>query len=215
MVAGASTIDVAGRPSVGILVERPLLGDALAVLLSGRGYRATVIAAPTAHAPIEPPSMVMSDVLVVDDGGYAHLAGGGGIGTEWLARLVVLSANRADGHSDAPIHGRISVSIDNSAEDLYAAIEAALSESHVPPPRSSPWAAQPAGGSEQRQAKRLTSRQTDILQRVASGQPTSTIAAELNLSVRTVRTHIHNIFVQLGVHSRLQAAAYAARLDLV
>ncbi|GAB2747710.1 response regulator transcription factor [Amycolatopsis magusensis] len=55
----------------------------------------------------------------------------------------------------------------------------------------------------------LSLREHDVLRGIVDGKPGSQIARELFLSVNTVRTHTHNIFGKLQVHSRLEAAAVA------
>jgi two-component system, NarL family, nitrate/nitrite response regulator NarL len=45
--------------------------------------------------------------------------------------------------------------------------------------------------------------------------PTARIAEICNLSLNTVRTHVQNVLVKLGVHSKLEAAAIAVRHGLV
>ena len=60
----------------------------------------------------------------------------------------------------------------------------------------------------------LSPREFDILHRLASGESTADMAAGLGISEHTVRKHIQNLLAKLGVHSRLQAAAYAARMGL-
>jgi DNA-binding NarL/FixJ family response regulator len=45
---------------------------------------------------------------------------------------------------------------------------------------------------------------------VAGGANTRAVAAHLYVSPATVRNHVQNILVKLDVHSRLEAAAYAA-----
>jgi DNA-binding NarL/FixJ family response regulator len=55
----------------------------------------------------------------------------------------------------------------------------------------------------------LTPRQAEILRMLARGCSTDQIADDLHLSVETVRNHIRGIFRTLGVHSRLQAVAFA------
>lgn len=62
---------------------------------------------------------------------------------------------------------------------------------------------------------RLSRRELDILRRLTAGQSTGAIALELGISVPTVRKHTQNILAKLGVHSKLQAAAYAVRRGLV
>ena len=53
----------------------------------------------------------------------------------------------------------------------------------------------------------LTSREKEILQHLAQGYSNKEIAAKLELSVSTVRTHIEHIYEKLRVHCRTQAAA--------
>ncbi|HUR13673.1 MAG TPA: response regulator transcription factor [Mycobacteriales bacterium] len=58
---------------------------------------------------------------------------------------------------------------------------------------------------------RLTTREVEVLRLLAGGASTSAIARELLISTHTARTHVQNVLVKLGVHSRLEAAAYAVR----
>jgi len=44
---------------------------------------------------------------------------------------------------------------------------------------------------------------------VAAGADTKTIAERLHVSPATIRSHVQNVLGKLGVHSRLQAVAYA------
>lgn len=53
----------------------------------------------------------------------------------------------------------------------------------------------------------LTSRERDVLRRMAEGANNQRIAAELALSVNTVKRHGSRIFSKLGVRSRVRAAA--------
>lgn len=53
----------------------------------------------------------------------------------------------------------------------------------------------------------LTEREMDILSRVAKGNQNKIIASDLHLSENTVKIHIHNIIMKLGVHNRTEAAA--------
>jgi PAS domain S-box-containing protein len=57
----------------------------------------------------------------------------------------------------------------------------------------------------------LTRREFEILRLIASGANTRTIAERLQVSPTTVRNHAQNILRKLGLHSRLEAAAYVAR----
>jgi LuxR family transcriptional regulator, maltose regulon positive regulatory protein len=61
----------------------------------------------------------------------------------------------------------------------------------------------------------LSPRELEVLQLLCTGLSNQEIAAQLVLSVGTVKTHIHNIFGKLGVGNRPQAIAKAQRLRLV
>ena len=61
----------------------------------------------------------------------------------------------------------------------------------------------------------LTLREQEILVRMAQGKSNAVIAAELNISLMTVRTHSRNLLQKLGAHSRLEAVAFALRQGLI
>jgi two-component system nitrate/nitrite response regulator NarL len=58
--------------------------------------------------------------------------------------------------------------------------------------------------------RHLTERERDVLRLIVRGATTNVIADMLHISVSTTRTHVQNILVKLGVHSRLEAAALVA-----
>ena len=57
----------------------------------------------------------------------------------------------------------------------------------------------------------LSDREMEVLQEAARGLPNKDIARRLSLSVRTVHTHLGNIFSKLGVGSRTEAVLLALR----
>jgi DNA-binding NarL/FixJ family response regulator len=57
----------------------------------------------------------------------------------------------------------------------------------------------------------LTERETSILKMAAKGMSNSDIAQELHLSVRTIESHLGNIFNRLGVGSRTEAVIQAMK----
>ena len=76
---------------------------------------------------------------------------------------------------------------------------------------------QPAQGQHDaaRLATYLTARERQCLQLLVEGQDTAAIASSLGVSGATVRTHVQALMTKLGVHSRLEAAAFAVQHGLV
>ena len=61
----------------------------------------------------------------------------------------------------------------------------------------------------------LSEREREILDLLARGYSNRRIAEVCYLSLNTVRTHVQNVLVKLGVHSKLEAAALAVGQGLV
>jgi DNA-binding NarL/FixJ family response regulator len=57
----------------------------------------------------------------------------------------------------------------------------------------------------------LTERESEVLAEIARGRSNREIAAVLVVSEKTVKTHVSNILVKLGVQDRTQAALWAVR----
>lgn len=70
-------------------------------------------------------------------------------------------------------------------------------------------AARPAG------MPRLTTREREVLRRIADGQSTNQIAKDLAIASSTARTHTNNVLVKLGVRTRIQAVARASPSSLL
>jgi two-component system nitrate/nitrite response regulator NarL len=62
---------------------------------------------------------------------------------------------------------------------------------------------------------RLTRRELEVLALLVDGTSSREIARTLRVTPNTVRTHVQGILAKLQVHSRLEAAAFAVRHDLV
>jgi DNA-binding NarL/FixJ family response regulator len=61
----------------------------------------------------------------------------------------------------------------------------------------------------------LSGREREILGLLANGWSNRRIAEECFLSLNTVRTHVQNVLVKLGVHSKLEAVAFALEHQVV
>ncbi len=61
----------------------------------------------------------------------------------------------------------------------------------------------------------LTSRELEVLIQVTNGMANKEIATSLNISERTVKNHISNIFKKIEVSDRTQAAVFAIRNNII
>jgi two-component system NarL family response regulator len=64
-------------------------------------------------------------------------------------------------------------------------------------------------------ARRLTTREVEVLGMMAAGRTTPEISARLCISALTVRNHIQNILEKLEVHSKSEAIAFAFQKRLI
>jgi DNA-binding NarL/FixJ family response regulator len=61
----------------------------------------------------------------------------------------------------------------------------------------------------------LTDRERELLQHLAHGQTNKVIAAELHLSVNTVRNYVQSVLTKLNAHSKLEAVSTAVREGII
>lgn len=61
----------------------------------------------------------------------------------------------------------------------------------------------------------LTNRELEVLIQVANGMSNKEIATNLNISERTVKNHISNIFKKIDVSDRTQAAVFAIKNNII
>jgi two-component system nitrate/nitrite response regulator NarL len=61
----------------------------------------------------------------------------------------------------------------------------------------------------------LTPREREVLARLVYGESTTSMARSMGVRLSTLRTHVDSVLIKLGVHSRLEAVAYAVREGIV
>jgi DNA-binding NarL/FixJ family response regulator len=101
---------------------------------------------------------------------------------------------------------------DTQADELRRAIKAAAAGQVQLSPEAAARLVREVRAPESPEA--LTERETDVLKLLAQGKANKEIAAELTIGEKTVKTHVSNILMKLGVQSRTQAALYAAQTGL-
>jgi DNA-binding CsgD family transcriptional regulator len=141
-------------------------------------------------------------------------------------RAFELRVPRGDGKEPSTVHVTI-VRLPGPRPDLFTIVHIvhgvdeterlARSLSHIAPtdmpaPKTThPRGVESAEDAEQTGPGSLTPREREILGWMAGGLQNKEIAERLQLSLATVRNHIHNTLEKLGVHSKLEAVSLAYR----
>jgi DNA-binding NarL/FixJ family response regulator len=174
--------------------------------------QATLAAAVRAGRSIRP-DLVLMDFRLAD--GEAPAAIPALVRRPPGAQVVVVSAS-ADYRSltralEAGAAGFLST--DQRLDELIEAIHAVMAGQMVVAPTLLPVLLRSdAPGTP---GRRLSRRESDVLQLMADGASSQDIAAQLHLSHHTVRNHVQRIFARLGAHSKLEAVAIGLRRGLI
>jgi NarL family two-component system response regulator LiaR len=98
-------------------------------------------------------------------------------------------------------------------QDLARAIRAARAgEALLDPVVAARLVETLAAAGEKDPLDRLTAREREVLRLIGRGLSNKRIALALDVSEKTVKTHVGHVLAKLGVSDRTQAALYAARL---
>jgi len=100
----------------------------------------------------------------------------------------------------------------NGSAEILAAVHAVASDQT---PVSADMMRSVVGSTAGRLGTDLTERELEILRIASLGRSNKAIAEELHLSVNTVRNHMQHVLTKLGAHSKLEAAAIAARIGIL
>jgi DNA-binding NarL/FixJ family response regulator len=159
------------------------------------------------------PQLLSCDVVVADfDNGMRVLAAAQHLQIDRPRTKVVIVAN-ADREwqiRDALKRGAAAfLLLGSSAEELFVAVRTAhRGEFHLSPSIASKLAMSLA-------TEPLTEREGQVLTLLTDGLCNKRIAAQLDISVGTVKAHLRSAFDKLGVHSRTEAILMAERRGLL
>jgi DNA-binding NarL/FixJ family response regulator len=169
------------------------------------------------------PDLVLIDVGLPDESGIA-------VGAKLLAerpetRVVALTALADPELVREALHVGFSgyLTKDTQAELFARAVQGVIDGQIVVPQRIGKEALEPVPvlALEPEESavgllvRQLTPRELEVLEMLAQGAGGGEIARRLGVSPNTVRTHVQGILSKLQVHSRLEAAAFAVRHQLV
>ena len=137
-----------------------------------------------------------------------------------LTRVVVLTISDSDGDViDAILAGACGYLLkDSSIDELLRGIDAAAGGDSLMSPAVATKLVQRVRASSVAPGTprtELSERELDVLRLIANGNDNAAIAAALHISPKTVKNHISNILMKLGIENRIQAAVYAVRSGLV
>jgi DNA-binding NarL/FixJ family response regulator len=206
-----------------VLADRQTLFlDALQSALTSEGH-AVLAAASTRRALVDAvrwthPSACLIDSQFPDGDAISIIVEL--LAAEPAMKIVVLSADDAGdvvGRAfDAGVHGYVHKSRGLSAV-LDALVKVSSGARFVAEPLAPrPRPRGPALDSHvPRLAGYLTPRELQCLRMLTAGLDTTEMAAQLGVSITTVRSHVQSILTKLGAHSRLEAASLAIRHGLV
>ena len=205
------------RPRILICDDRPLVRVGLATLLA----HVEVVGEGSIDETLERVAGTRPDVLVLglrdDDPRTFHAAAQAKARHERLRVLVVADAATVIELREAVIAGVDSFLLTSaSADELRAAAQRTAAGERVISPSiaeqlSGVWREEP----RDRGVTQLTPRELEVLQLLAEGLTNQQVGSRLELSPRTVKTHVQNLLVKLDTPDRTGAVARGFRLGLI
>jgi len=218
----------AARPPIRILLadEKSLFREAVRAVLGAEEDLEVVAEARDGLSAVAEAERHRPDVAILD----AHLPNCDGIRATGMivgrvpdCRVLVVNGD-TDEHALADLieAGAMGfVTKEGPLEDLIEATRAVCrDEMRIPPTRLKPLIQSLVVRRREqdeafRLASTLTRRERQVLALLAEGAQNDLIAQRLIISPQTARTHVQNLLSKLGVHSRLEAAAYVTRTGIL
>ncbi|HEU5306482.1 MAG TPA: response regulator transcription factor [Acidimicrobiia bacterium] len=211
--------------NVVICDDHRLFTDALARVLTARDWNVVACAIDPAHAvaavATEPVDTCLMDLTFADgDSGIQGITAVHTASSD--TKVVVLTASRdpllimraVDAGADAIVFK------DDDIDHIVEVAERGAPETNAHQvARARRHDARERAGSLERSSgddlvRFLTDREREVLDRLVQGESSKQVALHMGIAYSTARTHIQNILAKLGVHSRLEAVAFAVEHGL-
>ncbi|HSK25485.1 MAG TPA: response regulator transcription factor [Jiangellales bacterium] len=220
-----------GRPPVRVLLvdDQPLLRTGFRMILEAEPDIAVVGEAADGVAAVDDARALQPDVVVMDVR-MPHMDGVEatrritGAERSTRPRVLVLTTFDLDEYVVEALRAGASGFLlkDVPAEDLVDAVKVVARGDAVVSPAVmrrllDRFASRLPGTDEPTPAllESLTDRERQVLTLVARGRSNAEIAADLVVSETTVKSHVGNVLMKLGLRDRVQAAVYAYESGLV
>ena len=218
----SSRMTARARISVVIVDDHLAFGEALAIALEKERDLEVVAVTTDGAEAVSVAAEVRPDVILLD----LEMPGMGGL--EASSRIREASEDTTiiilTGSQDALAHGRAVeagahgfLQKTSAVEDLADAVRRAHrggslnAQDEVAAALERVRRVRTRDGDMERRLDRLTPRELEILQLLSDGRSPDEIALELGVSRHTLRTHVQNVLMKLGVHSKLDAIVAAIR----
>lgn len=208
-----------GPTRVLIVEDHRVVAEGLAALINSQedmevvGNVGTVAESGAAAAELNP-DVVLLDFRLPDGTGPDAAAGIRQIRP--AARMIFLTREDTEAARFAAVQSGASAFIHKSraASEVVAAIRDVARGKMLITPRTIATLLAKRKAIEAQLAS-LTPREKEVLQLMAEGLPSRSIASELGISYTTIRTHIRSLGSKLAVHSKLEAIVKARELGLI
>jgi DNA-binding NarL/FixJ family response regulator len=218
-------------PRVFVVDDHPLVRSGVRSELDGRVN--VVGTAGDVDEAVAGIALVAPDVVLVD----VHMPGGGG--AELIRRVLAAADAKGDPEVATPVPRFLALSVSDAAEDVISVIRAGargyltktvsgaeLAEAigrvaagdAVFSPRLAGFVLDAFAGSlplpSDPELDQLTTREREVLRLIARGYAYKEVARRLNLSVKTVETHVSSVLRKLQLSSRHELTRWATERRL-
>lgn len=208
--------------TVGLLIvdDHRMFAESLARLLADDDGIDVLGMAGSAGEAIEMAGRLRPDVVLMD----YHLPDRDGVAAATSIRgrhpeimVVMLTGSSDDGILLAAIDAGCSgfLTKDRAAADVSATVRAAAAGEALISPALLSRLLPKIGRTNRSVGNDLSDREREILGFLARGWTNKVIAAELFLSVNTIRNHVQSVLAKLSAHSKLEAVSTAVREGII